>query len=132
VTDETNILIILFDGYCNLCEHCVQFILKRDKKKRFRFLPSQSEKSTQLLGKYSINALTKESVILIENEKVFFKSEAVLRILKNLGFPWIFLWVLIIIPRFIRDPVYLWIAKNRFIWFGRKDTCFIPEDTFID
>ena len=124
--------IIMFDGYCNLCSRSVQFILKRDKKAVFRFLPLQSERISLIKEKFSFTPDNPESVILIESGRVYTKSDAVLRILKRLNFPLNLLWGLVIIPGFIRDPVYSWIAKNRFRWYGKRKSCFMPEDKWED
>jgi predicted DCC family thiol-disulfide oxidoreductase YuxK len=124
--------IIIFDGYCNLCSSTVQFILKRDKKRIFRFVAMQSDKIILFKEKYSLDLEIPETVILIDGDKVFKRSEAVLRILKKLHFPLNLLWGLIIIPGFIRDPLYSWIAKNRYHWFGKRKSCFMPDDKFKD
>jgi predicted DCC family thiol-disulfide oxidoreductase YuxK len=135
MTDYTGFPIILFDGYCNLCSKSVQFILKRDKKGIFRFLPLQSERIILIKENYSFDQGNPESVILIDGGKVFKRSDAVLRIIKRLNFPWSLLWGLIIFPRFIRDPIYSWVAKNRFRWYGKRKSCFLPDfdrkDRFI-
>ncbi len=132
MTDYPDFPIILFDGYCNLCSSGVQFVLNRDKKGIFRFLPMQSERINILNEKYSFDLGIPETVILIEGNKFYKRSGAVLRILRRLNFPLNLLWGLIIIPVFIRDPVYSWIAKNRFRWFGKRQSCFIPDIRWKD
>lgn len=119
--------IILFDGVCNLCNASVQFILKRDSKAQFRFASLQSEFGKQKLLLYEIDANKCDSVIYIYKDKAFIKSTAALQIAKKLGGGWPLLYGLIIIPRFIRDWVYGFIAKNRYRWFGKKDSCMIPS-----
>ena len=126
--DNPDSPIIVFDGYCNLCSSVVQFILKNDRKGIFRLLALQSEKTDLLKDKYPFDLKIPETVILIDGKKVLTRSEAVLGILKKLHFPLNLLWGLIIIPRFIRDPVYSWIAKNRYKWFGKRRSCFLPEN----
>ena len=123
---------IIFDGFCILCSKIVQFILRRDKLKTFRFTPFQSEKSDLLKKKFGIEHMTNETIVLIEDGKVYSKSTAGLRIIKKLGFPWNLLWVFIVLPRFIRDPVYNLFARNRFRWFGKRESCFIPDDNWED
>lgn len=122
--------IILFDGLCNLCSWSVNFILNRDKKDIFRFASIQSETAKQILSKFKLPVDFEESVILIENNSVYFKSEAALRISKNLRHLWPLLFVLIIVPRFVRDSIYNFIAKNRFKWFGKKESCYTPEKNY--
>ncbi len=119
--------IILFDGVCNLCNASVQFILKRDSKAHFRFASLQSEFGKQQLLLYEIDASKCDSVIYIYKDRAFIKSTAALQIAKKLGGGWPLLYGLIIIPRFIRDWVYGFIAKNRYRWFGKKDSCMIPS-----
>ena len=121
--------IVLFDGFCNLCSWSVQFIIKRDSKDYFRFASLQSEIAIEILGTFSISERFDKSVVLIENHKIYFKSDAALRIARRLNKYWKYLYYLIYFPRFIRNFVYDLIAKNRFRWFGRKESCFVPESS---
>ena len=118
--------ILLFDGVCNLCNSSVQFVIKRDPKSKFRFAALQSEEGKQLLEYYNLPVEDIFSVILIEGEKVYTRSTAALRMLKHLGGGWSLFYFFIIIPRPIRDIVYKFIARNRYKWFGQKDSCMIP------
>jgi predicted DCC family thiol-disulfide oxidoreductase YuxK len=119
--------IILFDGVCNLCNAWVAFVMQRDRRGLFRFAPLQSESAARLLAGHEI-AVTREpqSVMLIEDGRVYQRSTAALRILRGLGGVWGFAAVLLIVPRPIRDVVYAFIARNRYRWFGKRDTCMIP------
>jgi predicted DCC family thiol-disulfide oxidoreductase YuxK len=119
--------IILFDGVCNLCNAWVAFVMQRDRRGLFRFAPLQSESAARLLAGHEI-AVTREpqSVMLIEDGCVYQRSTAALRILRGLGGVWGFAAVLLIVPRPIRDVVYAFIARNRYRWFGKRDTCMIP------
>jgi predicted DCC family thiol-disulfide oxidoreductase YuxK len=119
--------IILFDGVCNYCSRWVDFIIRNDKKDYFRFATLQSEAAQRLLNK-EINSSRyySDSVIFIENGMLFFKSDAGLRILKKLGFPFSLAYSFIVIPKFIRTAVYNFIANNRYKWFGKKEICRIP------
>ena len=119
--------IVLFDGYCNLCSWSVRFIIKRDKKDYFRFVALQSETGQQILANFKLLESFDKSVILIENGKVHFKSSAVLKISRKLKQPWPLTYAFIIVPKFLRNLVYDFIAKNRFKWFGRKTECYIPD-----
>lgn len=119
--------IVLFDGYCNLCSGSVVFIIKRDKKDYFRFVSVQSKKGKDLLLKFNLNVDYYNSVILIEGNKLFTKSDAVLKIAGNLVGIWRYSYYLIFIPRFIRDFFYDIIAANRYRWFGKKNSCYIPD-----
>lgn len=122
--------IVLFDGFCNLCSWSVNFIIKRDNKDIFRFASLQSETGKQILSEFKLPVDFEKSVVLIENNSVYFNSEAALRISKNLRHLWPLIYVLIIIPRFLRNFVYILIARNRFKWFGKRDTCHIPTTDY--
>ena len=112
--------IILFDGICNLCNRSVLFILKRDPKKQFLFASLQSDASKKLLLQFNdVNSRLK-SIVLIEDEIVYTKSTAVLRICRKLGFLWRMMYIFIFIPKGWRDFLYDTIAKRRYDWFGKK------------
>ena len=112
--------IVLFDGVCNLCNSAVAFIIKRDKKKIFKLSPLQSSFSETLNQQFHFKQPQLNSIILIENNKVYHKSTAALRVAKKLSGTIKILYIFIIIPPFIRDAVYSVIAKNRYRWFGKK------------
>ncbi|AZQ44402.1 thiol-disulfide oxidoreductase DCC family protein [Nonlabens ponticola] len=128
--------IVLFDGVCNLCNKAVTFIIERDKKNVFNFGALQNEKGKALLNKYDIDPEETDSIILIKNDKAYIKSTAALHIAKNLSGGWPLLYTFIILPKFIRDSIYDWVARNRYGWFGKKDNCMIPNadlrSKFID
>jgi predicted DCC family thiol-disulfide oxidoreductase YuxK len=118
--------IVLFDGICNLCNASVRFIIKRDRKDNFYFASLQGSAGQELLRKFNVEADQFNSFVLIEKNKIFTRSEAVLRVLKILGRGWKFLHAFIILPKFIRDGIYNLIAKNRYKWFGKKQECPMP------
>jgi len=118
--------ILLFDGVCNLCDGFVQFIMKRDRSAKFRFAPLQSAAGQQLLEHFQLDSDEIDSVVLIDAGKSYIKSTAALRAGKCLGGIWGLSYALIIIPTFIRNGVYDFIARNRYKWFGEKDACMIP------
>jgi len=126
--------IILFDGVCNLCNSSVDFVLKNDTNNRFIFASLQSDAAQQLLlqFKFKNDKNHLDRIILIENDKLFDKSTAALLVLKKLRFPLNLGVIFIIIPKFIRDYIYDIIAKNRYKWFGKKDTCRIPTKEEIN
>ena len=121
-----NKTIILFDGVCNLCNSSVQFIIKRDKKKQFLFTSLQSDAARDILLQFQLKNSEMHSILLIENEKIYQKSDAILKIVKHLSGMWKMSYGFIIIPKFIRDYVYMLIAKNRYRWFGKREVCMIP------
>lgn len=117
--------VILFDGVCNFCDASVQFILQRDPKETFHFASIQSEAGQELLRKHNVPA-NMDSMILIENDKVYYKSSAALRISRHLQGAWKLLYVFMVVPSPIRNLVYEVIAKNRYKWFGQKESCMLP------
>ena len=118
--------IILFDGVCNLCNGAVNFVINRDPGNVFKFTPLQEKQGVLLLKKHAIDAKMLDSIVLIENGNVYIKSSAALRIAKKMSNLWPLFFALLIIPRFMRDGVYDFIAKNRYKWFGKKEQCMIP------
>lgn len=117
--------IILFDGVCNYCNKMVNFALKRDKKDHLLFAPLQSDAGMALREKYGV-APEVDSFIFIENDKAYLYSTGALKVSKHLSGGWPLLGALIIIPSFIRNAIYKWVARNRYKWFGQKDACMIP------
>lgn len=120
--------ILLFDGVCNLCNKGVQFTIKRDKKKKFKFASLQSKSGQALLKKFNLNLTDFDSFVLIMGDKYFLKSSAGLLVLKELEGVWKLFYALIIFPKPIRDFFYGLIAKSRYRIFGKRDTCMIPTE----
>src|SRR6266542_3700666 len=118
--------IVLFDGVCNFCNRTVNFIMDKDKKRVFKFAALQSEAGQRLLGRFGLKQSDFDTIILIEGERCYERSAAVLRIAKGLGGIWKIFYVLIVIPSFVRDFFYDIIARNRYRWFGRNDECRVP------
>jgi predicted DCC family thiol-disulfide oxidoreductase YuxK len=117
--------IILFDGICNFCNASVQFIIKRDPQAHFRFASLQSEVGKKMLTKYKIPQ-DMNSFIFIDGAKYYTKSSAALTVCKHLKGFWKWFYVFILVPRPIRDCLYHFIARNRYKWFGKKESCMIP------
>jgi len=118
--------IVLFDGVCNLCDTAVQFIIQRDKANYFKFASLQSEMGQKFLKKYTLPVQNFDSFVLIENDKIYQRSSAALRVAYNLkGWSWAYYFG-IIFPKFFRDFIYNIIAKNRYIVFGKKESCMLP------
>ncbi len=118
--------IILFDGICNLCNGAVQFIIKHDPEKKFLFTSLQSEAGQQLLKKYKLPSENFNSFLLLQDDAIFSKSTAALKVASQLKSAWKLLYIFIIVPKYIRDAVYSYIAANRYKWFGKKDNCMMP------
>jgi predicted DCC family thiol-disulfide oxidoreductase YuxK len=118
--------IVLFDGVCNLCSGSVQFILKWDPEARFRFASLQSEIGQTIQAEHGLDPGTLSSVLLVEEGRLYRESDAALRIARYLPGAWKLLTVLRIVPRPLRDGLYRLIARNRYRWFGKADTCWLP------
>jgi predicted DCC family thiol-disulfide oxidoreductase YuxK len=119
--------IILFDGVCHLCAASVQFVTKRDPEQRFRFARLQSAVAQQLLAAHDAADNGLDSVILIYRGRLYRKSRAALRTAILLNRAWPLMGVFLLVPRFIADPVYDYIGRHRYQWFGKKDFCSLPE-----
>ncbi|MFM7321258.1 MAG: thiol-disulfide oxidoreductase DCC family protein [Armatimonadota bacterium] len=117
--------IVLFDGVCNLCDAAVRFIHRHDPTGRFRFAALQSPVGRALRERYGLPG-TLDSIVLIASDQASARSTAALRIASGLRFPVRLLAAFLIVPASLRDPVYDWIARNRYRWFGRKDVCGLP------
>lgn len=118
---------ILFDGVCNFCNASINFIIDRDSKGIFKFAALQSEVGQELLKKFSLKtSRTFDSIVAIEGDKVYQKSDAALEIARRMNGIWKIFYVLKIIPTFLRNPIYDLVARNRYRIFGKTDACRIP------
>ncbi|MHA6253459.1 thiol-disulfide oxidoreductase DCC family protein [Oceanobacillus sp. CAU 1775] len=117
--------IVLFDGECNFCDSSVQFIIRRDPKETFKFASLQSDLGIELREKFQTPD-DMDSLVLIENNNIYYKSTAALRIAKHLKGLWKLSYIFTLVPRSIRDVAYNIIAKNRIKWFGTKNSCTLP------
>jgi predicted DCC family thiol-disulfide oxidoreductase YuxK len=125
--------VILFDGVCNLCNRSIQFVIRHDPNAQFQFAPLQSDVAHRLLCSVgdtsnvdSRQPAIPDSFVLLDDRRVFRRSTAALRIVRQLRFPWRLLYALMVVPRPMRDWVYDRIARNRYRWFGQRDTCMVP------
>ncbi len=127
---------ILFDGVCNLCNGFVQWVITRDPKAKFRFGALQSPAAQQLVAGQPVRPMDLGTVLYVRNGKVLERSTAVLYILKDLGGLWSLMYGFIIVPPFLRDGAYRWVARNRYKWFGQRESCMLPtpelRGRFID
>jgi len=119
--------IVLFDGVCNFCNYWVNFMIKHDKKGLLRFASLQGEYGQKMQSKFNLDKTKLDSVILVSNNKVYFYSDAVIGIGQQLGGIFKLAVILKIIPRSIRDYLYKFVAKNRYRWFGQRDSCMMPS-----
>ena len=119
--------IVLFDGVCHLCDGAVRFILKRERAAELKFAPLQSDSGKSLLQKYGYSPNYLDGLILIESNRAHDRSTACLRIARKLSFPWNLLFPLLIIPKPLRDFIYGMMASIRYRWFGKKESCSLPQ-----
>lgn len=120
--------LLLFDGVCTLCNASVDLVIRRDSKRRFRFASLQSEIGQQLLRQHGLPHTEFESVLYLRKGVLHSKSGAALRIAARMDGLWPLLSVFMVVPPFLRDAVYSWIARNRYAWFGKRETCRVPTD----
>jgi predicted DCC family thiol-disulfide oxidoreductase YuxK len=118
--------VLLFDGVCNLCNGAVLFIIDRDPAGHIRFAPLQSDYAAELLERYGHADLDMQSLVLIENGRSYTRSTGALRIARHLSGAWPLLYALIVVPQPLRDAVYGAIARYRYRWFGRTESCRMP------
>ena len=117
--------VILFDGVCNLCNAGVQFVVARDPAGHFQFAPLQSTTAARLIASSGVRALP-DSIVLVEDGRVWTQSTAALRIARRLRFPWPAAYAMIVVPRPMRDWIYNLVARNRYRWFGKREACMVP------
>ena len=128
--------VILFDGVCNFCDQSVQFVIKRDIKNKFLYASLQSGAGIEFLKTQPEAIQNTDSIILVSNSKVYSKSTAAIKIATELKGLWFLMGLFYIVPTFIRDTVYDYVAKHRYQWFGKFDSCKIPtpdeKDKFLN
>ena len=119
--------VVIFDGMCVLCSGGARWLMRLDRKARFRLMAAQSEIGAALFRHYGLVGDDYETMLLLEDGVLWQKSDAWLRICRILGFPWSVATLLWWVPRRLRDGLYEWVARNRFRWFGRRESCFLPS-----
>lgn len=118
---------VFFDGVCNLCNRAVRFVIQHDRKATVKFCSLQSDYAVKIFAHANGMVIKSDSVVFLKGDNFFVKSEAVLELFLQLGTPWRFLYVFKAIPRSWRDRLYDVIAKNRYRWFGKQDSCMVPS-----
>lgn len=118
--------VVLFDGVCNLCAWAVQFIIERDPRGIFRFASLQSDTGRRLMAAHGLDPGQLDTFVLVEDGRAYTKSTAALKVSRHLSGLWPICHICIALPHFVRDPFYGFIAKNRYRWFGKKDSCLMP------
>ena len=120
--------IIVFDAQCVLCSANAQFVLRHDRRGYFRLASMQGEVGAALYRRFGIDPADPESMIVVDGARLYRDSDAILAIYAGLGWPWRALaGVGRLVPRFVRDPLYRWIARHRYRLFGRRDVCWVPS-----
>lgn len=125
-------LVLLYDGDCGLCAKVTQFVLPRDTKNRFRFAPLQGTFAGGVLPKHGKRAADLDTFYVVidagkASERVLDRADAALRVLSELGLPWSLAKIFRLVPRFLRNAVYDFVARNRYAWFGHADACALPK-----
>lgn len=118
--------LILFDGVCNLCTHSVQFVIQRDAKQQFRFASIQSDLGQKVLQQYGLSTTKINTVVLLNNNQIYTHSTAALHIAQHLGGLWQLASLALWVPAPLRDMVYTFVAQNRYRWFGKQESCWLP------
>ncbi|MBV8685426.1 MAG: DUF393 domain-containing protein [Alphaproteobacteria bacterium] len=124
--------VVVFDALCPLCSTQARFILRHDRRARFRLASMQSEAGAALYRRFGIDPADPDTLILVEDGRARRDSDAVLAIWSGLGWPWRAAAAARVVPRFLRDPVYRWVARRRYRLFGRRETCWLPTPELRD
>ena len=119
--------VIVFDGICVLCNGWVRFLLNRDRAGRYRFAAMQSEAGRALLAGHGPDPDDPASFLLVDGAQAWTDSDAIRRVLTGLGGVWRLAGVMAVVPRVLRDPLYRWVARNRYRWFGTT-ACRVPTE----
>lgn len=118
--------VVLFDGVCNLCNVSVQMLINLDKNDRLKFASLQSDYGQKILGEFDLNQEAFDSFVYYKNGQIHLRSTAAIEVFSDMGGFWKACKVLYVFPKFIRDGVYAFVSKNRYKWFGKKESCWLP------
>lgn len=124
--------IIVFDAMCVLCTANARLVLRHDRQKKFRLASMQNETGAALYRRFGMDPADPDSLIIVDGGKLLRDSDAVMAIYHELGWPWRLLSLFRIIPQPVRDPVYRWVARNRYRLFGQRDSCWLPTPEQAD
>jgi predicted DCC family thiol-disulfide oxidoreductase YuxK len=118
--------VILFDGICNFCNSTINYVIRKDPRAVLKFATLQSDTAKKILAGDHLTAKGLNSFVFVEKGKVFTRSTAALRVCRYMKGLWPLMYGFMIVPRFIRDGIYDWVAANRYKWFGKKEVCMVP------
>ena len=124
--------IIVFDAQCVLCSANARFILKHDRRAHFRLASMQGLAGAALYRRFGIDPAAPETLILVDGDRALRNSDAVLAIYARLGWPWRLAGIARLVPRRLRDALYLWVARHRYRLFGRRESCWVPTADLAD
>ena len=124
--------LIVFDGLCGLCSASAEFVLRRDRRAHFLLSTAQSPAGRAAYLAHQLDPDAMTTMVVVENGKAHTESDAVLKVLTGLGWPWRAAGIAHIVPRFIRNPVNRWVARNRYRWVKRRETCWLPGEAMRD
>ena len=124
--------VIVFDGHCALCSGWARFVLRNDRRGRYRLLPAQTPLGTAVYRHYGLDPVDYETNLLLQDGRLFVKSEGTIRMFEGLGLPWSLAAAFRILPLPWRDALYSVAARNRLKWFGRREVCFLGEAGWQD
>jgi predicted DCC family thiol-disulfide oxidoreductase YuxK len=125
--------VVVYDGVCVLCSRWVHFVLRHDRQRLYKFAAMQTPTGRSLLVRHAIDPDDPMSFLLLEAGRGYTDTEAILRMLRSFGGTWRALAAVVgLVPRSLRDPLYRWIARNRYRWFGRRDACMVPSEDIAD
>src|SRR5215510_11725415 len=119
--------VVIFDGVCNLCSHAVQFIVAHEVSPTLHFASVQSAAGARLMRQFDLDPEEAKTFVLVEEGLSYVRSEAAIRVSRHLRMPWRLLGLAWVVPRFLRDYCYDLVARNRYRWFGRRETCMVPS-----
>jgi predicted DCC family thiol-disulfide oxidoreductase YuxK len=121
--------VVLYDGVCGLCTSSVRFVLENDRRRVFRFATIQSDFGQRVYRHFGLDPESPETFVVLSDQRVFIRSDAALEIVRRLGRSWRLLLIVRLIPRPIRDFVYRVVARHRYQWFGRYESCPVPDES---
>jgi predicted DCC family thiol-disulfide oxidoreductase YuxK len=124
--------VIVFDGHCALCSGWARFVLRHDRRGRYRLLPAQTPLGEAIYRHYGLDPVDYETNLLLEDGRLFMKSEGTIRMFEGLGLPWSLMAVGRVLPLAWRDALYGLVARNRIKWFGRREVCYLGDPGWTD